>query len=134
MQCSSFFKFKLYHKEATPMRLPIALGLVSALALAVAGASAVADDDHGGDSDFHHVHTATPIKHLVVIFQENVSFDHYFGTYPNAMNLPGETPFAAKTHTAKVNNLANPLDATTNFDPLPRLALLPPNPPPNPTP
>jgi len=26
--------------------------------------------------------TATPIHHLVVIFQENVSFDHYFGTYP----------------------------------------------------
>jgi phospholipase C len=26
--------------------------------------------------------TSTPIKHLVVIFQENVSFDHYFGTYP----------------------------------------------------
>ena len=26
--------------------------------------------------------TGTPIKHLVVIFQENVSFDHYFGTYP----------------------------------------------------
>ncbi len=24
--------------------------------------------------------TATPIKHLVVIYQENVSFDHYFGT------------------------------------------------------
>ena len=66
------------------MRLPTALGLVSALALAVAGANAVADDDHGRDSDFHHVHTATPIKHLVVIFQENVSFDHYFGTYPNA--------------------------------------------------
>ena len=30
--------------------------------------------------------TTTPIKHLVVIFQENVSFDHYFGTYPNATN------------------------------------------------
>ena len=28
----------------------------------------------------------TPIKHLVVIFQENVSFDHYFGTYPHAAN------------------------------------------------
>jgi len=26
--------------------------------------------------------TATPIKHLVVIFDENISFDHYFGTYP----------------------------------------------------
>ena len=24
--------------------------------------------------------TATPIQHLVVIFRENISFDHYFGT------------------------------------------------------
>ena len=30
--------------------------------------------------------TATPIQHVVVIFQENVSFDHYFGTYPHAAN------------------------------------------------
>ena len=33
--------------------------------------------------------TTTPIKHLVVIFQENVSFDHYFGTYPKAANTSG---------------------------------------------
>ena len=43
----------------------------------------------------HHltggVATATPIKHLVVIFDENVSFDHYFGTYPNAANTDGNT-------------------------------------------
>jgi phospholipase C len=59
------------------MRLPTALGLVSAPALAVAGASAVADDQRGHDSDYaHHVRTATPIKHVVVIFRENVSFDH----------------------------------------------------------
>ncbi len=32
--------------------------------------------------------TATPIKHVVVIFQENVSFDHYFATYPVSMNSP----------------------------------------------
>jgi phospholipase C len=24
--------------------------------------------------------TSTPIKHLVVLFQENVSYDHYFAT------------------------------------------------------
>ena len=36
---------------------------------------------------------ATPITHLVVIFQENVSFDHYFATYPNATNPQGEPPF-----------------------------------------
>ncbi len=28
--------------------------------------------------------TATPIKHVVVIMQENHSFDNYFGTYPTA--------------------------------------------------
>ena len=28
--------------------------------------------------------TATPIKHLVIIFQENVSFDHYFGDLPES--------------------------------------------------
>jgi phospholipase C len=47
--------------------------------------------------------TATPIKHIVVIFQENVSFDHYFGTYPNALNLKGESPFHAAPGTPSVN-------------------------------
>ena len=48
--------------------------------------------------------TATPIKHLVVIFDENVSFDHYFGTYPKAANTDGRrsTPSAG---TPKVNGL-----------------------------
>ena len=49
----------------------------------------------------HSSSTSTPIKHVVVIFQENVSFDHYFGTYPHAFNLPGETPFHAKDDTAE---------------------------------
>jgi phospholipase C len=48
----------------------------------------------------------TPIKHLVVIFQENVSFDHYFGTYPNATNASGQ-PFDAAKKTPTVNGLAN---------------------------
>jgi len=47
--------------------------------------------------------TATPIKHLVVIFQENVSFDHYFGSYPNALNLPGENPFYPEPGTPTVD-------------------------------
>jgi len=50
--------------------------------------------------------TTTPIKHLVVIFQENVSFDHYFGTYPKAANTSGQ-PFHAASNTPRVNNLAN---------------------------
>jgi phospholipase C len=49
--------------------------------------------------------TTTPIKHVVIIFQENVSFDHYFATYPHALNLPGEVPFHAKAGTPTVNGL-----------------------------
>jgi phospholipase C len=53
--------------------------------------------------------TATPIKHLVVIYQENVSFDHYFGTYPNALNLPGEPKFKAAPGTPSVNGFTDAL-------------------------
>ena len=49
--------------------------------------------------------TTTPIKHVVVIFQENVSFDHYFATYPFAANPDGEPAFHAKEGTPRVNNL-----------------------------
>jgi len=53
--------------------------------------------------------TTTPIQHLVVIFQENVSFDHYFGTYPNALNLAGEPHFTADPDTPSVNGLSEAL-------------------------
>ncbi|BCL81114.1 phospholipase C [Ktedonobacteria bacterium brp13] len=49
--------------------------------------------------------TTTPIQHVVVIFQENVSFDHYFGTYPNATNPAGEPAFHASANTPTVNGL-----------------------------
>ncbi|HWB67410.1 MAG TPA: alkaline phosphatase family protein, partial [Mycobacteriales bacterium] len=52
--------------------------------------------------------TTTPIQHLVVIFQENVSFDHYFGTYPNATNADGQ-PFTAAPHTPAVDGLTHAL-------------------------
>jgi phospholipase C len=45
----------------------------------------------------------TPIKHLVILFEENRPFDHYFGTYPVAANLPGETPFKAHPDTPTVD-------------------------------
>jgi phospholipase C len=53
--------------------------------------------------------TATPIKHLVVIFGENISFDHYFGTYPNAMNPTGQPVFTAAPGTPSVNGLLGTL-------------------------
>jgi phospholipase C len=58
--------------------------------------------------------TTTPIKHVIVVFQENVSFDHYFATYPKAANGAGETPFHAAPGTPSVNGLT---DALINHNP-----------------
>jgi phospholipase C len=51
----------------------------------------------------------TPIEHVVVLFPENISFDHYFGTYPNAVNGPGEPAFTAAAGTPAVNGLSQAL-------------------------
>ncbi len=63
--------------------------------------------------------TTTPIQHLVVIFQENVSFDHYFGTYPNALNtLPGEPKFYPSPFTPSVNGFNTALlNSNPNLNP-----------------
>jgi phospholipase C len=71
------------------------LAAVSPSSLAIAQASKGVDE----------ASTATPIKHLVVLFQENVPFDHYFGTYPNAANPPGEPRFVPAKDTPSVNGL-----------------------------
>src|SRR5262249_13394857 len=52
--------------------------------------------------------TATPIRHVVVIFGENISFDHYFGSYPDAANTDGQT-FHASAGTPAVNGLSSAL-------------------------
>jgi phospholipase C len=61
--------------------------------------------------------TSTPIKHLVVIFDENISFDHYFGTYPFAANTDG-SPFRAKRSTPKVNGLYSKITPSGPIGPL----------------
>ncbi len=53
--------------------------------------------------------TATPIKHLVIIFGENISFDHYFGIYPNAANTPGDPQFFPAPKTPAVNGYTEQL-------------------------
>ena len=74
--------------------------LVAALIIALGPGSAPAFAAPG---------TATPIRHLVVVFQENVSFDHYFGTYPNATNPAGEPSFRARRGTPTVNGYTTAL-------------------------
>jgi len=64
------------------------------------------------------VQTQTPIKHIIVIIPENRSFDHLFGTYPHALNLPGEPRFIAMKGTQTINGLTRSLfDHNTNLVP-----------------
>ena len=86
----------------------IAFGSLTAVALASTLAWSAAD--HGHDRNHpNETHTATPIKHLVVIYGENVSFDHYFATYPHATNPQGEPRFVAQPGTPDVNGLSRQL-------------------------
>jgi phospholipase C len=76
-----------------------------AAAAAIAATLASTFPATAGAKDHDKQTTATPIEHLVVIFQENVSFDHYFATYPRAINPAGEPAFHATPHTPPVNGL-----------------------------
>ena len=86
-----------------PRRIRAAGAVLVTLALAVivgAASSGAAPADPAASSGT----TSTPIKHVVVIFQENVSFDHYFATYPKAANTSGQ-PFHGFVFTPQVNGL-----------------------------
>src|SRR6202045_5302418 len=78
------------------LRLLGALALAGGLIASLSTTVAIADEAD-------RFPTTTPIKHLVVIFQENKTFDHYFGTYPNAANPPGEPQFFPARTTPQVN-------------------------------
>jgi phospholipase C len=104
------------------IRKLLALSLTTTLILSGCGQGTVSNPPGNGNAN-----TTPPpapptpttasavIKHVVVIFGENISFDHYFGTYPNALNNPGGTPFTAATGTPIPNNyIKNPALLTAN--------------------
>jgi len=79
---------------ATRARSLAAIAAVLALTVACAGRHAPSAEPAA----------STPIRHLVVIYQENISFDHYFGTYPHSANIDGQ-PFTAKPDTPAIDGL-----------------------------
>jgi phospholipase C len=86
---------------ASPRQATAKMALLIALSVSVVSIA------YGADEKEHR--TTTPIKHVVVIFQENVSFDHYFATYPRAANPDGEPRFVARRGTPTVNGLSGAL-------------------------
>src|ERR1700750_2073094 len=84
------------------MQKLVASSLAALLVSSQLATPVVANAQRGGN-------TATPIKHLVVIFGENISFDHYFGTYPYATNPPREPKFRPAPNTPTVNGYTDAL-------------------------
>ncbi len=81
---------------------------IAAATLAACGviAASLAAADQDNDSHRDRGPVTRHIKHVVVIFQENASFDHYFATYPDAANTDG-VRFVAKAGTPTVNGLTD---------------------------
>jgi phospholipase C len=105
------------------IRKLLALSLTSTLVLSGCSSDISSNPAGNGNANTTPVPTVTPttastaIKHVVVIFQENVSFDHYFGTYPNAANTGGTTFTAAVGTPTNINNyVSNPTLLTANLN------------------
>ena len=68
----------------------VALVAVAAL-VSVAASQSSAQSGHARSSARHQsaLSGITKIRHIVIIMQENRSYDHYFGTYRGADGIPG---------------------------------------------
>ena len=108
--------------------LSTAAVLAVTIAVGMSGPVTAGKNDNNGNNNGNNqptnpnqLKTKFPIKHLVVVFNENESFDHYFGTYPNAINVEGEPRFEpAKNTQTDINNLlsnAGLLDNNPNLNP-----------------
>ncbi len=102
-------------KLVWPVSCMLLVGLIACgNAVAASPISGAVAPESIGQNPAETTQTATPIKHLVVIYDENISFDHYFATYPSVTNPPGEPAFAAAQHTPWVSNLATAHLLTNN--------------------
>jgi phospholipase C len=69
-------------------RLAAALGALGLVALSGVGPTPAAAAEEFLPAE--QLDTDTPIKHFLVLMQENHSFDNYFGTYPGADGIPAD--------------------------------------------
>ncbi len=65
------------------LRAPLVASLTAGILAGLAALPCASADASSADSGIHL------IKHVVIIMQENHSFDNYFGTFPGADGIPG---------------------------------------------
>jgi len=112
------------HRPYLAVAAAVALGAGAAAGATAASATTTSAAAFAGyqtpatvSTALYRDNTSTPIKHVVVIFDENESFDHYFGTYPYAANTDG-TKFVAKPGTPTVNGLYSKITKSGPVGPL----------------
>ena len=99
-------RFKLFGLFAVVATFVIAFASACA-APASAGETAASETSQG-------VHK---IKHVVVIMQENRSFDTYFGTFPGADGIPGEAWYGgAGQNPGQIPCVPDPKNTTSGCD------------------
>ncbi len=103
-------------KAKKPLRRFTKVGIASLVVALIGSVVSGAVLGFSGTASADPPTARTPIQHVVVIFQENESFDHYFGTYPVATNPSGEDAFTALPGTPSVNGLvANSLNGNVTL-------------------
>jgi phospholipase C len=98
------------------MRLRIMLGFASALGLTVAmalSATVQAQQTSGSRPAAAAPVGIQKIKHIIVIMQENRTFDSYFGTYPGADGIPSQVCVPDPFHGGCVKPFVNHNDSST---------------------
>ena len=83
--------------------IALSVGVLSLVATSFSGLANASERDSLSveHKSFEMKNTTTPIKRTIVIYQENRSFDNYFGTYPN--KAPGFGPLPGSP--TDVNNI-----------------------------
>jgi phospholipase C len=99
--------FLMSNKKSARLRLAASAGVAAA---AVVGGSLAFTAPQTQAAALPSI-SDNKIQHVVVLFDENISFDHYFGTYPYAANTDGPK-FTAKPGTA---GLPGSSQTITNF-------------------
>jgi len=94
-------------------RRPFALGAVAALALAAPAVAAAHGSGHGhGGHDDHHGKGLRGVQRIVVIYEENHSFDNLYGGWEGVNGLRRADP----GHTTQVNQAGTPFTCLLQND------------------
>src|SRR5579863_8762972 len=86
-----FDEMKLFHMKgpSVSLRFPktrvlFSIVTISAAAAACGGGASLTGSSFGLTPRSRHLISSTPVQHVIVVIQENRSFDNFFATFPGA--------------------------------------------------